>query len=144
MLFSSVWVALAVTDFILLTFRSMPLTASDIWLMPSVRDIFEKYLSHTELILIMLGISALLGLVFLLWSRSKKYQRSLFFAATHVFAIALLLFLSTVLLYNGGLLDRPNQFDNLPRAYHNNGFAYSFSTSLLTGGVQEPEVYTPD
>ena len=144
MLFSSVWVALAVTDFILLTFRSMPLTASDIWLMSSVRDIFEKYLSHTELILIMLGISALLGLVFLLWSRSKKYQRSLFFAATHVFAIALLLFLSTVLLYNGGLLDRPNQFDNLPRAYHNNGFAYSFSTSLLTGGVQEPEVYTPD
>ena len=42
MLFSSVWVALAVTDFILLTFRSMPLTAPDIWLMSSVRDIFEK------------------------------------------------------------------------------------------------------
>ena len=144
MLFASVWVGLVVTDFILLTFRSMPLTASDIWLMSSVRDIFEKYLSHVELVLMMLGVSAALGLIFLIWSRSKRYQRFLFFAVVHTSAVAVLLFLSTVLLYNGGFLERPNEFDNLPRAYHDNGFVYSFSTSLLTGGVKEPEIYTPD
>ena len=44
-LIATVCVGISVADFILLTYRSMPLTASDILLMGSVRDIFEKYLS---------------------------------------------------------------------------------------------------
>lgn len=143
-LICAIWIGLAVTDYILLSFRSMPLTASDIWLMASVRDIFEKYLSHVELILLMIGISALLGGIVLIWSKVKKYPRSFWFSAFHVVLLAVTVFLTTVLLYRGGYLDRPNQFDNLPRAYHDNGFVYSFSTSLVTGGVTEPEDYTPD
>lgn len=143
-LICATWIGLAVTDYILLSFRSMPLTASDIWLMASVRDIFEKYLSHVELVLLMLGISVLLGGVVLIWSKVKKYQRFFGFSVFHIVLLSVTVFLTTVLLYRGGYLDRPNQFDNLPRAYHDNGFVYSFSTSLVTGGVTEPEDYTPD
>lgn len=143
-LISLIWLGLAVTDFILLTFRSMPLTASDIWLMASVRDIFEKYMSHVQLFFLMIGISALLGGIVYIWSRAKKFQRPFWFAVVHVAALAVIVFLSAVLLYHGNFLDRPNQFDNLPRAYHDNGFVYSFSMSLVTGGVNEPDTYTPD
>lgn len=144
LLISAIWIGLAVTDFILLTYRSMPLTASDIFLMSSVKDIFEKYLSHTELLLLMLGISALLGIVVFLWVRSKKYPPCRWFASVHVFFLALAVIGTAALLYRGNLMDPPSRFDNLPRAYHDNGFVYSFSMSVVTGGVDEPDIYSPE
>lgn len=144
MLFCALWVGLAVTDFILLSFRSMPLTASDIWLMASVRDIFEKYLSHFQLLMIMLGISALLGGIFFLWLQSKKHGKVSVFAVVNFLFQCLLLTGATLLLLRTGLIDKPEKFTNLPKAYHDNGFVYSFTTSLVTGGVQEPETYSPN
>lgn len=144
LLLCAVWLGLAVTDFILLTYRSMPLTASDIRLMSSVRDIFEKYLSHPLLLLLMLGISAALGAIFFLWIRAKKEHPIFLFGLAQVLLAGTALFGLTVLLLGTGLLDRPSTFHSLPKAYHDNGFVYCFSTSLVTEGVDEPEDYTPD
>ena len=144
LLIATVWLGLAITDFILLTFRSMPLTASDIWLMASVRDIFEKYLSHFSLFLLILGISAVIGLIFFLWSRAKKFPYIPCFAVVTFFMISLVLFLVTAFLVHIDILDDTYEFSNLPHAYRENGFAYCFSASLVTGGVSEPEDYSPD
>ena len=143
-LLAAVWLGLAVTDFILLTYRSMPLTASDIWLMASVRDIFEKYLSHVALFFLVLGISALIGVIFFFWSRAKKFQRTPCFSLVTVLLAALSLFLLTELFLRIDVLDRTNEFSGLPRAYHENGFVYCFSASLVTGGVDEPDSYSPN
>ena len=43
------WIGIAVANSILLTYRSMPMTARDIWLLGATRDIFEKYISTTKL-----------------------------------------------------------------------------------------------
>ena len=143
LLLAAVWFGLAVTDFILLTFRSMPLTASDIWLMASVRDIFEKYLSRIELLFLILGISALLGLIFFFWARAKKFPCTPCFSFVTVLLGALSLLLLTALFVRIDVLDETNAFSSLPRAYHENGFVYCFSASLVTGGVDEPEDYSP-
>ncbi len=144
LLVCTVWLGLAVTDFILLTYRSMPLTASDIWLMASVRDIFEKYLSHILLLLLMLGISALLAAIFYLWLRAKKTESIFLFGLSQFLGAGLTLFCLSVLFLHIGLLDKTTEFHSLPKAYHDNGFAYCFSASLVTGGVDEPEEYTPN
>lgn len=144
LLICTVWLGLAVTDFILLTYRSMPLTASDIWLMSSVRDIFEKYLSHVLLLLLMLGISAVLGAIFFLWVRARRERSIFLFGLAQVLLAGAALFGLTVFLFATGLLDRPSAFHSLPKAYHDNGFVYCFSTSLVTEGVDEPVDYTPD
>lgn len=144
LLICTVWLGLAVTDFILLTYRSMPLTASDIWLMSSVRDIFEKYLSHVLLLLLMLGISVVLGAIFFLWVRARRERSIFLFGLAQVLLAGAALFGLTVFLFATGLLDRPSAFHSLPKAYHDNGFVYCFSTSLVTEGVDEPVDYTPD
>lgn len=144
MVVCALWVGLALTDFILLSFRSMPLTASDIWLMSSVRGIFEKYLTHFQLLLIMIGIAVLLGIVIFIWVRSKKQKPIPVFAALHFGGLCLLLAGATALLFGAGLIDKPEKFSSLPKAYHDNGFAYSFAVSMVTRGVKQPEKYSPD
>lgn len=138
------WLALAITDFILLRFRSMPLTAADIFLMSATRDIFEKYMSHFTLLLVMLGISAALGAVFYLLLSSKSRKRSFTFSLTYVTMIGLALLSATLLMQSSGRIDRASGFSSLPKAYHKNGFCYSFSVSLLTGGVNQPKEYSKE
>lgn len=72
----AVWIGLGLANCILLGFRATPLTAPDIWLLSSVRDIIEIYMSQPVLILLMLGIAALIGVIVLLWLRAKKTRPS--------------------------------------------------------------------
>lgn len=143
-LISTVCVGLAVADFILLTYRSMPLTASDILLMGSVRDIFEKYLSHVGLLGMMLAISAVIGAIIFLWLRTEKVESIATLGAANLALCALLLAVLGSALLRGGCLRRTEEFGNLPEAYGDSGFVYSFAASAVTRGVQEPEDYTPD
>lgn len=143
-LISTVCVGLAVADFILLTYRSMPLTASDILLMGSVRDIFEKYLSHIGLLGMMLAISAVIGAIIFLWLRTKKVESIATLGAANLALCAVLLAVLGSALLRGGCLRRTEEFGNLPEAYSDSGFVYSFAASAVTRGVQEPEDYTPD
>ena len=79
LLFAAVWIGLGLANCILLGFRATPLTAPDIWLLSSVRDIIEIYMSQPVLILLMLGIAALIGVIVLLWLRAKKTRPSYYF-----------------------------------------------------------------
>lgn len=72
-------------------FRATPLTAPDIWLLSSVRDIIEIYMSQPVLILLMLGIAALIGVIVLLWLRAKKTRPSYYFAAVQVLLCGVIL-----------------------------------------------------
>ena len=143
-LLATVCVGIAVADFILLTYRSMPLTASDILLMGSVRDIFEKYLSHAWLAVMMLSISAVLGAIIDLWMRTGKSESMLTLGAANLFAAGLLLLVAGTALVHGGYLRRTEEYGNLPEAYSDSGFIYSFAASSVTRGVNEPEDYTPN
>ena len=143
-LIATVCIGISVADFILLTYRSMPLTASDILLMGSVRDIFEKYLSHFWLAVMMLAISAVLGAIIYLWMRTGKSESMWSLAAANLAVAGLALFLVGSALLNGGYLRRSEEYGNLPEAYGDSGFIYSFAASSVTRGVDEPEDYTPD
>lgn len=72
LLFAAVWIGLGLANCILLGFRATPLTAPDIWLLSSVRDIIEIYMSQPVLILLMLGIAALIGVIVLLWLARRR------------------------------------------------------------------------
>lgn len=141
-LISAVWLGVSATNFILQSYRSMPLTASDIWLMSSVRDIFEKYLSHGFLILLMLAISLLIGGLLYQWLQARKYPKLYWFGSAHVALIWLVLMLFTNVFTTYGIVDSTLKFNSLPEAYDSNGFSYCFAASLVTGGVDEPEDYS--
>ena len=138
------WIGISVANSILLTYRSMPMTARDIWILGSTRDIIGKYLSLPAMILLMLVISALCGLIVFLWLMVRKQRGSRWFGLLHFLLAGLVLTCMTLGFVRLGLLDSTTEFSNLPTAYDRNGFAYCFSASLVTGGVSEPEDYSPD
>lgn len=143
-LIATVCIGLAVADFILLTYRSMPLTASDILLMGSVRDIFEKYLSHIALAGMMLAVSAALGAIIYLWMRTGKSESMATLGAANLVVCGLLLAALGGAFLHSGYLRRTDEFSNLPEAYSDSGFVYCFAASSVTRGIDEPEEYTPD
>lgn len=138
------WIGISVANSILLTYRSMPMTARDIWLLASTRDIIEKYISPPAMILLMLVVAALWGLILLLWLLSRKQKGGRLFGLVVVLIVFLVLSGMTWSFTELGWLDRTTDFTNLPSAYDRNGFAYCFAASLVTGGVSEPENYSPD
>lgn len=138
----TIWLAIGIANFIVAFYRSMPVTAYDIWLMSSVRDIFDMYLSHFSLALMMIGISLLLGAIIFLWMQLRKSQRMLVFG-TVSFLVALALVLACNTLFQSrGLLGQPDEFQNITEAYERNGVAYGFTCSLVTRGVRKPEDYS--
>lgn len=142
LLFAAVWIGLGLANCILLRFRATPLTAPDIWLLSSVRDIIEIYMSQPVLILLMLGIAALIGVIVLLWLRAKKTRPSYYFAAVQVLLCGVILAGFTVAFLRSGTL--ASHFPNLPDAYDSNGFAYCFSASAVTQGISEPDGYSQE
>lgn len=138
------WLGIGIADFVQRSFRSMPITASDIFLMSSVKDIFELYLSYFQLTLIMLGIAVLLGVLVFVWLMTKKRTSILLFGVSTIlfFGVTLLLFITLML--QSGSLEHTSTFHSLPRAYKNNGFVYCFSASLITRGVNAPEDYSSE
>ena len=141
-LISALWLGLGVTNCILLGYRATPLTAPDIWLMASVRDIMEVYLPPLAITALIVGIAVVIAGIALIWLSARKYQVSYFFSVFHALLIGCILLIITVLFINNGTID--SEFPNLPDAYDDNGFAYCFSASAITQGIDEPEGYTEE
>ena len=141
-LFSAIWLGLGLTNCILLGYRATPLTAPDIWLVSSVRDIIEIYLSPIAIIGLMLLITGVIAGIMYLWLRARRYRTSYYFGFFHIALFALVLLGATVGLLKRGAI--ASQFPNLPDAYDANGFAYCFSASAVTQGISEPDGYGAD
>ena len=143
-LIAGLWIGISVANTVLMRYRSMPLTIRDIFLMSSVRDIFEIYLSPLALIGLMFLISALAALIIYVWISVKRRKWIPLFASIHIGLLLLLLIFMDNTLVNAHRIDPKDSFYNLADAYERNGFAYCFSAGLLTGGVEEPEEYSLD
>lgn len=141
-LFGGLWLGICIANTILMRYRSMPLTAPDILLMSSVRDIFEIYLSPLALVGLMLLISALAALIIYVWISVEKRGWIPLFAVIHIGALLLILSFVDGALIKNRIVDPRDEFYNLADAYENNGFAYCFASSFITGGVKEPENYS--
>ncbi len=141
-LIGGLWIGICIANTILMRYRSMPLTAPDIFLMSSVRDIFAIYLSPMALIGLMLLISALAALIVFIWISVKKRDWIPLFSGFHILLLFLLLLTIDIPFTKYEIVDERDEFHNIAQAYEDNGFAYCFSASFITGGVKEPEEYS--
>ncbi len=143
MLVAGVWIALAVTSFVMLSgFVATPLTAQDIAVLRSVKEIIEIYLSDYAVIAILIVLSLLLGGLLFLAFHFRNHTAPYAFALVHIALFSLLIWGASSALIKGGYLD--SQFVNIPDAYQNNGFVYCFTCSALYQGIDRPEDYSPE
>ncbi len=139
---SALWLAMGVTNCILLLNRVTPFTAVDITLVSSVFRIFTVYLSIIEIILILLLIlSAVAALIFLAIKapRSKIKWKSAVIAV--LIAGILLPGGQHIGLATGVLSDK---FPNIADAYDDYGLPYCFIIGIFDQGISRPENYSKE
>ncbi|MBQ8509127.1 MAG: LTA synthase family protein [Clostridia bacterium] len=142
LLLTTVWLALGVTNFIVLTYRSSPLSAIDFLVAKSAIGMFSIYLSIVQIILIALLIIAFLGLMIWLFVKCPLscvyWKKSLLcIIATGITVLGASMFATetNAVEYESG---------ELADAYGHYGFAYCFTRSLVSQGVEKPEDYEPE
>ena len=138
------WLAIGITDFVLLQFRTTPFTAVDLLLLDSAFSIMGHYLNVFQIVLVVLAIFLVIGIGIFLFLRTKKETTgtSRIYAGL-VFGVFLLASTGfTNLFMNTGVLER--NFGNLAQSFHINGLPYCFFSSILNTGISKPVSYSEE
>ena len=137
---SGIWLGVGVANFVLMGYRTTPLSAVDLKTLPSVWSIMGIYLSVPEIIAIILAFAAAVtGLVFAFRLMPKSPRITKTAVVTSCFAVGIFA-LSLFSGYRLGIV--PEDVPNLAVAYRRYGFAWCFGMSALDSGIDQPEDYS--
>ncbi len=136
----SLWFIFGTANGIVLMNRPSPFTGSDFSLLPSVIEVFTKYLEIWQIILIIIGLVAVICALVFLWVKCPKrdvnLKRDLSAFGISVASTAL----ATALSISLGIV--ATDYGNLLEAYFDSGFPYSFSRSVICHGINKPSGYS--
>lgn len=137
---SFVWLTLGIINYIVLGFRTTPLSAIDFEVIKSALDVIPAYMSLWEIgAAVIAAVAALAALVWC-WRHTGKLKSAykpagVFCLGTAAGVVALMgLTLNTEVF--------ATDFRNLPRAYKDYGFAYCFTASMMEHGINKPMDYS--
>ncbi len=140
-LMSILWIAIGVTDSILLVFRTTPFTAQDLRLIQYALRISQKYLGVAGVILIVAGVALVLAALVLLYiiiapgpTKGHRFKH-----ITITMSCFFVVFSLTWLGNTIGMLSL--HFSNIHDAYETYGVPYCFSGTLLNTGISKPSDY---
>ncbi|MDR1067645.1 MAG: sulfatase-like hydrolase/transferase [Clostridiales Family XIII bacterium] len=143
-LISVPWLALGVTNGIILSYRMTPFTTADLQVAGVAFDILPSYFSPGQLALIGLGIVAVIALFVLLaiFGPKKRQRPNYKKAACGVLIAAILASGSWSFGVKTNLV--ASYFENLWDAYYDYGVPYCFITTWLRRGVPKPAHYNEE
>lgn len=147
-LVSVVWLALAITNFIVLCSRKTPFTAMDIFLIEDAIKVIPIYLNVFQIILIIAGIAAAIGALVILWIKGPKQEigdsKKKFYVvgALQVCIVIITLHITSGIFTATGIIG--THFGNLAQSYKKYGFVYCFSTSVVNRGISKSEEYSQE
>ncbi len=131
----------AITNYVVLLSRNTPLNAPDFRIIRSGFGVVTIYLNLLEQILvvalILLGIALLVGS----YVKGKRSARDMNFSLPS-FSVILCMTVSVVLIYTNSVISA--HFSDLPNAYKEYGFTFSFMCSILDRGIDKPDNYTDE
>ncbi|TCT14876.1 phosphoglycerol transferase MdoB-like AlkP superfamily enzyme [Natranaerovirga pectinivora] len=136
-LISTIWIAFGIANFVLLSYRTIPLSASDFYILKSVFGIIDIYLNTIQIMMILgILIMSIMGLV-MAWNKLPKNRVPYY--KTFICVSSTL-----ILIFSVSEISSARVFRNLVDAYNEYGFAYCFSTSLIDRGIGRPENYSEE
>lgn len=136
---TTVWLGVSIANFVLMGYRTTPLSAVDLKTLPSVWSIMTIYLSVGEMIAIIAAFAVAISAMVLAFRRLPQSPRTGKTAVvTSCFAVGIF----AAALFCGYRLDIvPESVPNLAEAYKRYGFAWCFSMSAVDRGIDRPENY---
>ena len=143
-MFALIWVALGITNCVILTNRMTPFNVKDLSNLKEGTQILRNYFSVTNLILIGAIVAILVVIVIVLFRKLPKLDRKVNYRNS-IIGIVLIVALSFGVLQGGmkvGVLD--TFFGSLPLAYKENGTPYSFMITWVKTGIDKPRNYSDE
>jgi phosphoglycerol transferase MdoB-like AlkP superfamily enzyme len=142
---SVLWLALGITNGVILSFRMTPFTVSDLALFENGISIIANYMSTWQIVLLVLGIIAVIALFVIAFIFAPKKQNQGIPYKTNLLLIIVfcLLFAAAT---NAGIENRwlSKYFPNLGYAYRDYGVPYCFLNTWLIRGISAPTGYSAD
>lgn len=140
--FALFWLAMGVTNAIVLIFRTTPFGTIDILLLPSVITSFPVYLEIWQMVLIIAVIALALTAMVLLFFKSPRSVPSRRMAALVLLLSVAALTAAYSITVVGHREIRSETFANIGKAYERYGFVYCFCTGAVDQGIDEPGSYS--
>jgi phosphoglycerol transferase MdoB-like AlkP superfamily enzyme len=141
-LWSAAWLALGITNGVILSYRMTPFTMTDLSLLESGLSVIPSYLSKLQIGLVLAGlvVAALLFVLLFLFAPKKRGAISRGRNALALMAIFAALIGATV----SGLRFQAvgSVFGNLAYAYRDYGVPYCFLSTWLNTGIDRPFGYS--
>jgi len=143
-LISALWLALGITNGVILKNRMTPFTTKDLSVLGDGISIVTNYLSTQQIILSICGVVLLLAILVLLFIflPEKKTRINRKKNAAVFVLICLSMFGATNLAIRANVIE--TFFGNLAYAYRDNGVPYCFITTWLNTGIRMPSGYSEE
>lgn len=136
------WLGMAITNFIVLHFRTTPLAAIDFYILKPVFSILKVYINLWQAALICVAFLLVLIGVIAIFVKAPKHKAVFKGASVSVATAAL--FAAVMIPLSVQAEAASDGFANLANAYKNYGFAYCFTTSFLDNGIGKPADYSEE
>lgn len=141
---SLVWLALGITNGIILSNRMTPFTVNDFSSLKDGLSIVSTYFSVVTVVLAIAGIVALILAIILLFRKAPKLKERVNYKKS--VTIIVIVSLATVGIFQmaikAGILD--TFFGNLAYGYRDNGVPYCFVVTWMDKGIGKPEGYSAE
>jgi phosphoglycerol transferase MdoB-like AlkP superfamily enzyme len=141
---SIVWLALGITNGIILGLRVTPFTAIDLLEANAGLSIMGKYFNKFQMVMLFVCIALAIIVFILAFIYAPKYKNKIHHGrnALCIGLFVIGFFFITKFSLSEGILAR--HFGNLNLAYKDYGVPYCFTVSLLDTGIKEPDEYTEE
>lgn len=140
-MFSLIWIALGITNCVVLANRMTPFNVKDLSNLKEGSQILRNYFSVTNLVIICLGIATFALAVILLYRKTPRRKEKVDLRKA-IAAVVIIIALAFGTIQGGmktGVLD--TFFGNLAYAYRDNGMPYSFMITWVKTGIDKPYNY---
>lgn len=141
---SAFWLFLGTINGCVLAKRVTPFGYTDLKMVGDLFTMQSNYFSAKEAMLVILGVSAAILLLVLIWIKGPKYSNRIrrIPGITMVAAVMLMVPMVTKAAVSSNILTE--YFENLAQGYKDYGFVYSFSASVVDRGMSAPDEYSEE
>lgn len=143
-LITSLWMAIGITNGVILTQRLTPFTMKDLTAMTDGLTIITNYFTMTQIALICVAIVVLIIGFIVLWIKAPKKKTAVNWKrnVTAAVLVIAMTFSATYGLIQVGILS--TFFGSLPYAYNDYGVPYCFINTWLNTGIAKPAGYSEE
>ena len=141
---SLIWLALGITNGVILANRMTPFTIFDLSSLEDGLSIVSNYFSMTTIIIAIAAAVALVVAIIILFRKAPKMKEKVNYkkAIAAIAIIAVGTFGAFQLAIKAGVLD--TFFGNLAYGYRDNGVPYSFLVTWMDQGISKPDGYSEE